>query len=199
MPPTSDRGRMHRSAATQEEQQMDITAIFRIDRCRVFRQRLQNPRERSRFQPQSVSRTEDATGRLPPAIVAVDGINGVATQDEEQMDIAANFRGDHCRVVWRRSSEIPGNSSKNAWEKKLENRGSDLFRAEKPCKTQVRGGQNRPKAQQTAVKTVQKRNKRGSKQWQREQRWAVQSRVPSRWSRPGASRVLGVSFQDRSK
>jgi hypothetical protein len=99
---------------------MDITAVFRGDRFRLACGIASRTPETARnigykACPARMLRLADCRR---PAIVAVCGINGVATQDDVQMDIATIFRGDHCRVVSRKTCENPWDSSNNAWDKK---------------------------------------------------------------------------------
>jgi hypothetical protein len=99
---------------------MDITAIFRGDRfrlaCGIAPWIPENARDiGDKGCPARTLRRADCRGS---AIVAVAGHNGVATQDEVQMDIATIFRGDHCRVVSRKTCENPWDFSNNARDKK---------------------------------------------------------------------------------
>jgi hypothetical protein len=67
---------------------------------------------------------------LQPATVSAYGANRVATQQDQPADIAAIFRGDHFRVISRRTCQNPRDFSKTLRGKK-KIRGSGPFRGEK--------------------------------------------------------------------
>jgi hypothetical protein len=69
------------------------------------------------------------------------------------MSIAAIFRGDRFRLVSGKSSINPGNSSRKGRHKK-KIRGLDLFRSEKPGKTQFPDVQKRLKVHVSGRKTA---------------------------------------------
>jgi hypothetical protein len=53
-----------------------------------------------------------------PAIVSAYCNNPAVAQDQDRMDIAAVFRGDRFRVVFRKSCRMPGDFSETARHKK---------------------------------------------------------------------------------
>jgi hypothetical protein len=55
---------------------------------------------------------------LQPATVSAYGANRVATQQDQPADIAAIFRGDHFRVISRRTCQNPRDFSKTLRGKK---------------------------------------------------------------------------------
>lgn len=100
--------------------QMGITTIFRDDRFRVVSGIASGTTENSRH-PSYKARLARVMRRADarrPAIVAACGHDRATTQDQEQMHITAIRRSDCGRVVFRKSAEIPGNSSENEPEQK---------------------------------------------------------------------------------
>jgi hypothetical protein len=105
--------------STQEEQHMDIAEVFRGDRGRLVSGTACQTPGNAPDPPQVVPGMEEAMGRFPPAAIVAGPCNDrLATQETEQMDIMSLLRSDRCTVVLPKSSKSPGNSSKNAKDKK---------------------------------------------------------------------------------
>lgn len=121
VPPIRARGHSgHDRVAAQEEHLMDIAAIFRSDRSRVVAdigcETAGNIRElRHKTCHTRRMRSLDS---LRLAIVSSYGINRVATEGEQQMDLTTILRSDRCRGVLRKSPKNPGNSGKGQRSKK---------------------------------------------------------------------------------
>lgn len=129
---------------------MDIESVFTVDRFRVLRAK---PQERFRTFPESMSYTEDGTGRSTyPAIVAACGHDRLFVQDELQMDITAILRFGRGRVLLQECTKIPGNSSKSSGiRKKIAE--SEPSWCEMSGKTHVSGAQSAPEWDQNVPKT----------------------------------------------
>jgi hypothetical protein len=130
---------------------MDITAILRVDHGQVVpgRDRETLADSVTKHFPEQILRLADS---LQPAIVSACGIDRVATEGQQQMDITAILGSDRCRVVSGKSSKIPGNSSTSTWTRK-KFAGRSPSGGEKPGKTPVLGGRKRSKTHQSGVKT----------------------------------------------
>ena len=134
---------------------MDITAILRANRGRVrFGTASKTGGNAREFGHKAYpGAMMGHPGSHRPVIVSAYGIDQAVAQSRVQLAFPAILRCDRFRVVFRKSSKNPGNSSKRlGGRKKFADRTPS--RGEKPGETQVPGGQTRQNVQQRRPKTV---------------------------------------------